>query len=82
MAIGMIRGLKTRGLRVPEDIAVVGFGNLAVADMVTPALTTVDQCMRNIGTKAVEILMKEFDTPGLPLENILFEPQLIKRESA
>ena len=82
MATGMIRGLKIRGLRVPEDIAVVGFGNLAVADMVTPALTTVDQCMRNIGTKAVEILMKEFDMPGLPIESILYEPQLIKRESA
>ena len=44
MALGAIRALQRRGIRVPQDVSVLGFDNLALSEMITPALTTVDQC--------------------------------------
>ncbi|MFR0816514.1 MAG: substrate-binding domain-containing protein [Enterococcus casseliflavus] len=56
MAIGAIRGIKDMGLRVPEDISVIGFDDIILASYVTPELTTVAQDMERIGYEAAELL--------------------------
>ena len=56
MAIGAIRGIKDMGLRVPEDISVIGFDGIILASYVTPELTTVAQDMERIGYEAAELL--------------------------
>lgn len=53
MAIGLIRGLQARGVRVPEDVSVVGFDNTFNAELVTPGLTTVAAPLRALGEQAV-----------------------------
>jgi LacI family transcriptional regulator len=57
MAVGALRALRDAGLRVPEDIALVGFDGLAPSERAVPALTTVRQPVNEAGTRAVELLL-------------------------
>jgi DNA-binding LacI/PurR family transcriptional regulator len=57
MAIGAIRRLRSEGLRVPDDVSVLGFDDLPVAAYVDPPLTTVHQPMREVGALAADILL-------------------------
>lgn len=58
MALGVIHGLQDNGLKVPEDVAVVGFDNTRLATMVRPTLTTVMQPMYDIGAVSMRLLTK------------------------
>jgi DNA-binding LacI/PurR family transcriptional regulator len=57
-ALGAMRAIRARGLRVPEDVSVTGFDDLFFAAYMTPALTTVRQPMRQMGQMAMESLFK------------------------
>lgn len=59
MAIGAIRAIQERGLRVPEDISVIGYDNVAVGSYMAPRLTTVHQHSRLLGKRAVEMLLAQ-----------------------
>lgn len=58
MAIGVMQALRNQKIAVPEQIAVVGFDNIAAAPLVTPALTTVTQFQDRMGERAAEILLQ------------------------
>jgi LacI family transcriptional regulator len=58
MAMGAYLAIKEAGLRIPEDIAVVGFDNIPTAKLVSPPLTTVDQFQRRVGQRAAEMLFE------------------------
>jgi LacI family transcriptional regulator len=69
MAIGMIGGLRDRGIEVPTDVAVVGFDGLALGRHIHPALTTVRQPMQDIGAAAVALLERRImDAGGEPVD--------------
>jgi DNA-binding LacI/PurR family transcriptional regulator len=57
-ALGAMRAIRTRGLRMPEDVSVTGFDDLFFAEYLEPALTTVRQPMRRMGEMAMENLLK------------------------
>ena len=57
IAIGLMRGLEARGLRVPRDVSVVGFDNILAADLVTPGLTTVAAPLHTEGVTATQHLL-------------------------
>lgn len=57
VAVGLIRGLQARGIRVPQDISVLGFDNTFTAELVTPGLTTVAAPLRALGENAVRGLL-------------------------
>lgn len=57
-AIGLIRELHTRGIQVPEDIAVMGFDNTAMSEVTYPSITTVAQPQYHIGQKAMDLLLQ------------------------
>lgn len=57
MAIGAMRCISDHGLKVPDDISVIGFDDLPIADMVSPKLTTVRQPFQDIGSQAVNYLL-------------------------
>ncbi|AWS45295.1 LacI family DNA-binding transcriptional regulator [Streptosporangium sp. 'caverna'] len=64
MAIGAIRAITEAGLKVPEDIAVVGFDDIELAALVQPGLTTVAQDKGGFGTAAATALIAMIDTPA------------------
>ena len=80
-AVGAIRAIKESGLRVPEDISVVGFDDVREAAYHLPSLTTVRQPLRKIGTLAAETLVERIEGRDGHQAGILVEPELVIRES-
>lgn len=76
LAIGVIRGLRLRGLRAPNDVAVVGYDDVELAAMTDPPLTTVHQPSYELGETAYELLRR-----GAEPEQRSFSPHLVQRES-
>ena len=81
MAFGAIRAIRERGLRVPEDIAIVGFDNVHLAGFCHPPLTTMNEPDEEHGRKAAEMLIALLN--GEPVENrhVTLHTQLVVRES-
>jgi LacI family transcriptional regulator len=61
MAMGAYLAIKEVGLRIPDDIAVVGFDNIPTANLVSPPLTTIDQFQHKAGQRAAEMLFERVD---------------------
>jgi DNA-binding LacI/PurR family transcriptional regulator len=80
MAIGCLQHALARGLRVPADVSVVGYDDVPLATMVTPALTTVRQPAREMGRVAARLLLDGIEG-GDVAETIDLEPEIIERES-
>jgi len=81
MAIGAMSAIFEAGLRIPDDISIVGLDNIEVAAFQTPPLTTVSQSFAEIATRALQILLKliEKDEPAQP--RVVVDPILIVRRS-
>ncbi|MBA4608685.1 LacI family DNA-binding transcriptional regulator [Aeromicrobium sp. Marseille-Q0843] len=82
MALGALRELSRHGLRVPEDVAVVGFDGSPAAAASTPVLTTVHQPLAELGTTAVEVLAHRIDDPGAEVRSVVLPAELRAGESA
>ena len=67
LALGVLRGLQEAGLRVPEDVAVVGFDNVDESQFSVPSLTTVDPGREEIAVTAVEMLVERINEKGAKL---------------
>ena len=61
MAMGAMNAIRAAGLRIPQDIAVIGFDNIPAAELVSPALTTVTQFQEQLGRRAAQMLLERFD---------------------
>ncbi|WP_028646982.1 LacI family DNA-binding transcriptional regulator [Nocardiopsis sp. CNT312] len=81
LALGLMKGLGQRGLRVPDDISVVGYDNVDFADLVHPGLTTVAQPKYELGRAAMRLLASELNDPGHRHEQLRFTPELLVRGS-
>lgn len=64
MAIGAIRALRDSGLRVPEDVSVVGFDGLAISSFLVPKLSTVEQSVEKMAERSVGILLDNIENGG------------------
>ena len=82
MAIGAICAISEAGLRVPEDVAVVGYDNISLASFMNPPLTTVAQPHQEMGRVAAQLLMDRIKDKAIKAERRLLEPRLIIRQSA
>ncbi|MFI8277498.1 LacI family DNA-binding transcriptional regulator [Streptomyces sp. NPDC085929] len=80
MAIGALRTLRERGLRVPEDVAVIGFNDLASARHTSPPLTTVHQPVRALGQEMARMLVSAIE--GQRPSPLILPTRLTVRESA
>ncbi|MGN6176187.1 MAG: LacI family DNA-binding transcriptional regulator [Streptosporangiaceae bacterium] len=81
MAIGAIRELQMAGMRVPDDIAVVGFDDMHAGALLSPPLTTVRQPMRLLGERACARLLQRIAQPALPRHVERLPAELVIRES-
>ncbi|MFD6055986.1 LacI family DNA-binding transcriptional regulator [Agromyces sp. NPDC060279] len=81
MALGVLHALHERGLRVPEDVSVVGFDDSDEALAFWPALTTVHQNFDEVGRKATELLLGLIDGDEVERQKILIPTRLVVRDS-
>jgi LacI family transcriptional regulator len=81
MAMGAMDAIRGRGLRVPEDISIIGFDDIPQAAMVRPALTTVRQPLEEMGRLATQMLIDQLKNPEKEIGRIELPTQLIVRDS-
>jgi DNA-binding LacI/PurR family transcriptional regulator len=81
LAVGAYAAVHDAGLRIPEDIAMVGYGDLDVARALRPGLTTVATSYYDIGRAAAQHLLEQLAHPHLPARGIFLPPSLVVRES-
>jgi DNA-binding LacI/PurR family transcriptional regulator len=80
-AIGAMRAFQEAGLRVPDDVSVVGFDDIASATFCIPSLTTVRQPLKKMGHIAAETLLARIEEGGEGGAEIAVEPELVIRNS-
>lgn len=81
MAIGAIRAIQEQGLRVPDDISVIGFNDITVAQFMTPSLTTVKLHSEFMGETALDLLLERIEKNRTIGKKVLIPTELIIRES-
>jgi len=82
LALGVLQEMTRRGLKVPSDIAIVGYDDIEYAAAATVPLTSIAQPREQLGRTAAELLFGEInDGPGHRHRQVLFEPELVVRES-
>ncbi len=80
-AIGSIRALQDLGLRVPQDVSVIGFDDIKVAAFNNPRLTTIRQPLSNMGRIAAQCVLNQLNNSEPFRKLIMVEPELVVRES-
>ncbi|MCL2613051.1 MAG: LacI family transcriptional regulator [Nocardioidaceae bacterium] len=83
MAAGALRALSASGRRVPDDVAVVGYDDLGVAERTTPRLTTVRNPIADMADQATRMLLEQLDDDRAPRAiRVIFPATVVPRESA
>ena len=77
----LMRSLESQGVRVPDDVRVVGFDDVKYATLVSPPLTTIHQPCRDIAVIAFQTMLDRLADPALPTRHISLPPRLVVRES-
>jgi LacI family transcriptional regulator len=81
-AAGAMKAILEAGIRIPEEIKVIGVGNVHYSDLLRVPLSTIDQSSTSIGRQAAEILVKAIaNKRKRPVKTVLIDPILIARES-
>lgn len=81
MAVGAIFACRDAGVRVPEDISIVGAGSIEGSNLPAPFLTTIDWPRRDLGRSAARMLLTKIANPEEESSETVFDPQLLVRES-
>jgi LacI family transcriptional regulator len=81
MAMGAMDAIRSRGLRIPQDVSIIGFDDIPQAAMVRPALTTVRQPLEEMGRMATQMLIDQLKNPEKEFGRIELPTQLIVRDS-
>ena len=86
LAIGLLQGFTAHGLKVPEDMAIVGYDDIAYAAAAAVPISSVSQPRRQLGATAAKLLLDEIDSfeQDLPHEHqqVRFTPELVVRASS
>jgi len=84
MAVGALKVLRDAGLRVPQDVALVGFDDIPLAAALQPALTTMRQPIEQMGAMSADLLLDLIETPpddGAPAHKVILLAELVVRTS-
>jgi LacI family repressor for deo operon, udp, cdd, tsx, nupC, and nupG len=80
-AAAAIKASRRASLRVPEDIAIVGFDNIGLSSLCTPSITTVNQPKFQLGLLSCEMLIKRINAEQIPIQSMYMDTELIVRET-
>jgi LacI family transcriptional regulator len=81
LAMGVLQGLAGHGIRVPEEIAIIGFDDIDFASAAVVPLSSVRQPSQLMGETALRILLAEIADPASEAQQVVFEPELVVRAS-
>ena len=81
LALGAIRAVRRAGLRVPDDVSVIGYDDSALMNCTDPPLTTVRQPIEPMGRAAIDLLVSQINGASVANDELLFEPELVVRGS-
>ena len=82
VAIGAMQAIKSKGLKIPEDISLVGFDDIDVSSLLYVPLTTIHQPQDELGETSAKILFEQIENKENPqIKQILLEPELVVRNS-
>jgi DNA-binding LacI/PurR family transcriptional regulator len=81
MAVGALRELRERGIRVPKDISVTGFDNVKLSEFCYPALTTVHIPREQIGHLVADALLAKTDKATAAEQEMVIDPEFVLRDS-
>ena len=81
MAVGAYQALYQSGLRIPQDMAVVGYDDIELARYMTPPLTTIRQPKDELGELAIDVLIHRIAQPGQKQQRMQLTPELVVRGS-
>ena len=81
MAVGALRELRERGIRVPQDVSVTGFDNVKLSEFCYPALTTVHIPREQIGHLVADTLLAKTDKASVSDHEMVIDPELVLRDS-
>jgi LacI family transcriptional regulator len=82
LAIGAMLAIKKSGRKIPDDIAVIGFNNEPVDELIEPALTSIDQPAYDMGRKAAQMLFNQIENEISVVETKVLEATLIVRDTS
>jgi LacI family transcriptional regulator len=80
-AVGVMHAVTEMGLRIPEDLSVVGYDDIPIASYTIPPLTTVAQPFVEMGQTAAEMLLRHIQNPDMPIERVVLPTHLVVRQS-
>ncbi len=82
MTMGMLKAVREKGVRIPEDLSVIGFDDMPWLTLITPPMTTVGQPVYKMGAEAARLLFERLSSgPEKPPSRIVLKPELIIRSS-
>lgn len=80
-ALGVGTACLQRGVRIPDDLSLIGFDDIPEAAQMHPPLTTIDQQMAEMGRRGVDLLLARIETPNRPVDHVELATALIERDS-
>ena len=81
MAVGAYQAIYQKGLKVPDDISIIGYDDIDLSPYMIPPLTTIHQPKDKLGQQAVDQLIYRMDNPEANASVLVLTPELIERQS-
>ncbi|MEG2266400.1 MAG: substrate-binding domain-containing protein, partial [Acinetobacter sp.] len=81
IALGVLKAFSEKGIRCPEDVAVISYDNTTFSQMSLPAMTTVDMQAKNLGKQGALMLLDMIDSKTLTKQKLMLYPKLVVRDS-
>jgi len=81
-AFGVMEAVRDRGLRIPQDMSIVGFDDIPQATQVHPPLTTIQQPLEDMGRVATRLLIQRLQDPHVSLASVVLSTKLVIRQSS
>lgn len=82
MALGVLKAAEQLGIKVPEQLAIIGFDDIDLTEMTSPELSSVAQPVYEVGKKAAEMLIHLIEGKNLEKKQYIFDVELIERKSS
>jgi DNA-binding LacI/PurR family transcriptional regulator len=76
-----IHHLLTKGVKIPDQISVIGFSNEPISDYMTPRLSTVEDVAETMGQEAAQLLLQSLESGKMPSEKIVLDQKLVLKDT-